>query len=75
MNGLYQINSYPRESTEGTETKKRKDKYYSLGAGLRYYMKEWLTLTLEAEHIARDSNFGIYDYDENLITASARAEF
>lgn len=75
VNGLYQINSYPRESTEGTETKKRKDKYYSLGAGLRYYMKEWLTLTLKAEHIARDSNFGVYDYDENLFTVSARAEF
>ena len=75
VTGLYQINSYPRETTEGTETKKREDDYSSLGAGLRYYMRKWFTLTLHAEHIVRDSNFSIYDYDQNLITLTARAEF
>ena len=75
VTGQHQINSYPSETTEGTETKKRKDKYSSLGAGLRYYMREWLTLTLKAEHIFRDSNFEIFEYDQNLITFTARAEF
>lgn len=73
--GQYRINSYPRETTEGTETGKRKDKYYSLGAGLRYYLKEWLTLTLRADHIIRDSNFDVYEYNQNLVTFTARAEF
>ena len=72
---VYQENSYPEETTEGTETKKRKDKYYALGAGLRYYLKRWLTLTLRAEHIIRDSNFSVYEYDKNLITLSATAVF
>ncbi len=75
LTGLYQINSYPTETTEAGETKKRKDLYSSLGAGLNYYMKEWLTLTFRIDHIVRDSNFGIFDYDQNLATLSARAEF
>ncbi len=75
INGLYQLNSYPRETTEGTETKHRKDSYASLGAGFRYYMREWLSLTLKIEHIDRDSNFDTYDYAQNLITFTARAEF
>ncbi len=73
--GDYQINSYPRETTEGTETAKRKDNYWSLGSGIRYYFRKWATLTLSYEHIERDSNLSIYDYRENLITLSARAYF
>ncbi|MBU1853001.1 MAG: outer membrane beta-barrel protein [Candidatus Omnitrophica bacterium] len=75
ITGIYQINSYPRETTEGTETQKRKDRYASLGAGFRYYMKEWLTLTLQVEHIGRDSNFESFDYSQNLVTLSAKAVF
>ena len=75
VTGLAQINSYPSETTEGTETKKREDDYSSLGAGLKYYMKEWFSVTLKADHIVRDSNFGIFDYDQNLVTLTARAEF
>lgn len=75
ITGLYQENSYPKETTVGGETKKRKDRYYSIGPGLRYYLKDWFTLTLHLEHIERDSNFDIYKYDQNLATISARAEF
>ena len=75
ITGIYQINSYPRESTEGIETAKRKDKYYSMGVGLRYYLKKWFTLTLHLEHIIRDSNFDIFEYKQNLITVTAKAEF
>jgi hypothetical protein len=75
ITGAYQINSYPRETTEGTETKKRKDKYYSLGTGLRYFIREWLTLTFRVDHIIRDSNFDVFEYNQNLVTLTARAEF
>ncbi|MFA4991642.1 MAG: outer membrane beta-barrel protein [Candidatus Omnitrophota bacterium] len=75
LTGQFQTNSYPRETTEGAETKKRRDKYYSAGAGLRYYLQKWFTLTLKAEHIIRDSNFDIFEYDQNLITFSAKAMF
>ena len=75
ITGIHQINSYPRETTEGTVTQKRKDKYTGLGAGLRYYMREWLTLTLKAEHIIRDSNFETFEYNQNLLTLTAKAVF
>ena len=75
ITGLYQEHSYPKEVTEGSETKKRKDNYYSLGAGLRYYLRNWLTFTLQAEHIIRDSNFSLFDIKENLVTVTTKAEF
>lgn len=75
ITGLYQINSYPEETTEVGLTQKRQDKYYSLGAGLRYYLRKWLTLTLHAEHIIRDSNFDNFQYSQNLVTFSAKAVF
>lgn len=75
LTGLYQIHSYPLETTEDGVTKKREDKYYSLGAGFKYYARKWLTMTLQAEHIIRDSNFGVFDYNQNLVTFSAKAMF
>lgn len=75
ITGIAQVNSYPNETVEEGEAKTRKDKYYSLGAGLRYYLRENFTLTLQAEHIERDSNFDIYEYGQNLITLTGRARF
>ncbi|MDP2911538.1 MAG: outer membrane beta-barrel protein [Candidatus Omnitrophota bacterium] len=75
LTGIYQEHSYPRESTEGAETKKRNDKYYSTGAGLKYYLQKWLTMTFQIEHIIRNSNFNVFEYKENLVTLSAKAVF
>jgi hypothetical protein len=75
LTGEFQINSYPRETTEGSETKKREDNYYLTGAGLRYYLQKWLTFTLKFEHIVRNSNFDTFEYDQNLITFTAKAVF
>ena len=73
LTGMYEQHTYPHESTEGTETKNRDDKYYSAGAGLKYYLQKWLTLTLQAEHVIRDSNFSLFNYRDNLITLTAKA--
>lgn len=75
ITGLCQLHSYPTETTEDGVTKKRKDNYYSLGLGLKYYWKKWFTTTLQAEHIIRNSNFGVFDYSQNLVTFSAKAMF
>jgi len=75
LTGLYQIHSYPLETTEDGVTQKRDDKYSSIGAGFKYYARKWLTLTLQAEHIIRDSNFSIFDYNQNLVTFTAKAVF
>jgi len=75
LTGLYQIHLYPRETTEDGVTQKRRDSYYSIGGGLRYYLQKWFTVTLQLEHILRDSNFRAYHYNQNLVTLTARAEF
>jgi hypothetical protein len=75
ITGLYQTNSYPKDVTFEGETKKRKDNYYSMGAGLKYYMRTWLSFTLQAEHIIVDSNMSSLDVSQNLVTFIARAEF
>jgi hypothetical protein len=75
LTGEYQINSYPRETTEDSETLNRKDTYYSAGAGFKYDLQKWLALTLKFEHIIRDSNFTTFDYDQNLVTFTAKAIF
>jgi len=75
LTSAYQINSYPEESTEGSETKKRKDRYYSMGTGLKYFVRKWLSMSLRFDHIIRDSNFDVFEYNQNLITFIVRAEF
>ncbi len=75
ITGLYQFHTYPRETTVSGVTQKRKDEYYSFGGGLKYYFRKWLTFTLQLEHIIRDSNFSIFDYNQNLATFSAKAVF
>ncbi|MBU1006211.1 MAG: outer membrane beta-barrel protein [Candidatus Omnitrophica bacterium] len=75
LTARHQINSYPRETTEGAETKKRKDKYISMGAGFEYYLNKWMTFTLRADHITRGSNFDVFEYDQNRVTFTAKAEF
>jgi hypothetical protein len=75
ITGLYQLHTYPIETTESGVTQKRKDQYYSLGIGFRYYLQKWLTVTLQAEHIIRNSNFSVFDYNQDLVTFIAKAMF
>jgi hypothetical protein len=73
--GHAQLNRYPNESTEGTETAKRKDKFYSLGLSLRYDVRKWLSCAARYEYLTRDSNLSTFDYINHLTTLRAVVGF
>lgn len=73
--GTYQKNEYPEESTEGTVTKEREDKFFGWGGALRYYIREWLSTEGRYEFIERDSNFTDFDYEVHLWTLRVSAGF
>ncbi len=51
----------------------RSDKTATLGLKVGYKFRRWLTLGAEYNHIHRDSNINIYDYDRNLYFLTATA--
>lgn len=67
----YQLNDYPRQTTEGSETKKRNDDFWSLGGGIDYEIQRWLSCGLKYEYKQRESNFDTFDYKNNLVTLTA----
>jgi polysaccharide biosynthesis protein VpsM len=75
LSGSYQLNAYPRETTENAVTKNRKDNFWSVGTGITYDIKKWLSCGLDYEYKRRDSNFDNFDYKDNLVTLSAAAAF
>ena len=72
---LYRLSQYPAETAEGGTWKKRLDNAWSVGAGVEYVMQKWLTWTADYKFIQRKSNFGNYDYNDNLVTVSGKATF
>jgi len=75
LNGAYQFNKYPKETTEGSESKKRKDTLWSAGILLNYKFRKWVSLELGYKYDARESNFGVFDFGSNVSTLSVTAEF
>jgi len=74
LSGAFQLNSYPRETTEGSESKKRKDTLWSTGIRLNYEFRRWMSIELGYNHDARDSNLGVFDYGDNITTLTLIAE-
>ncbi len=66
---------YPEETTESSVTAKRKDKLWDGSIGLRYEMKEWLSLETNYEYKQRESKFDNFDYKDNKITAKVNLLF
>jgi uncharacterized protein (PEP-CTERM system associated) len=64
------VNNYPDETTVGTETAKRSDVFFEVGASLRYQMRRWLAFELGYNYLSLDSNFNEFDYQDNRIRAS-----
>lgn len=75
LGGLYRISQYPEETVEGGTWKKRLDNTWNAGAGVEYAMQKWLTWTLDYKFLQRKSNFGNFDYNDNLVTVSGKAIF
>jgi hypothetical protein len=70
VNVMGGVNNYPDETTVGTETAKRSDVFFEVGASLRYQMRRWLAFELGYNYLSLDSNFNEFDYQDNRIRAS-----
>jgi hypothetical protein len=66
--GFYQLNKYPEETAEGSETAKRRDHIWNGGVGLRYRIKDWVVTETNYEYKQRDSKFATFDYENNKVT-------
>ncbi len=71
----YQLDTYPVETTEGSETKHRTDNILRAGCGLKYKTPKGLFSELKYEFLTRDSNFSEFDYKNNITTLSLGIEF
>lgn len=75
LNFYYQRNGYPTATTEGGKTAKRKDDLWSGSIGLGYEFPKRFTVSLIYEYRIRESNFPIFDYKNNRISAALTASF
>lgn len=72
---FFQYSRYPAETTEGSDTAKRKDILWGVGTGTKYEIKEWWIIKTDYEFRQRDSNFAVYDYNDHKISASVEVMF
>ena len=75
VSGSYQLHLYPSVSTENNETAKRYDNYYLASVGLRYDLRKWVSLEAKYEYVNRISRFDIFDYVDNVVSASCTVGF
>jgi opacity protein-like surface antigen len=75
LKGLYRLSQYPTETVVGGAWKKRLDNTWSVGAGAEYAVQKWLTCKAGYDFIQRKSNFGTFDYNDNLATISVNARY
>jgi hypothetical protein len=59
-------NDYPVTATVGTQTGKRNDTLIGAGAGVTYNFTRWLFVRGNYQFNRRDSNFGIFDFNDNV---------
>jgi hypothetical protein len=73
--GTYQWHRYAKETTEDSDTKKRRDKIFGGGVSLKYNMRDWVALEAKYDYKEKDSNFDKFDYKDNAVTVSATIGF
>lgn len=71
MDSSIQSNSYPRETTEGTRTKKRDDFISSAGAKIKWNPVRHLIFSVGYDFRERASNFdNLFDYVDHVLESS-----
>ncbi|MDD5449782.1 MAG: outer membrane beta-barrel protein [Candidatus Omnitrophica bacterium] len=68
-------NTYDRVTTEEGVTQNRLDNMWQTDFGLRYYFKRWLYAIFNYTYKKRTSNFGLFDYVDNVITGGISSQF
>lgn len=75
LEGYYQLNEYPTETTEGIQTDKRRDNYWSASSILSYEMPNGFILSLQYQFRQRKSNFADFNYNNNRAIFTFLATF
>lgn len=75
VEGLYQINLYPSQTTENGVTAKRYDNFFGGSLSLRYDMRKWISFVAKYEYRQRVSRFDIFDYVDNVISLNGTIGF
>ncbi|MBN1353597.1 MAG: outer membrane beta-barrel protein [Candidatus Omnitrophica bacterium] len=73
--GYYQLNLYPSDALDNGESKKRHDHIFGGGVGLRYDIQEWSAIEVRYGYKQKESNFGTFDYIDNLVSIRASVGF
>ncbi len=63
-------NQYPVTATVGTQTAKRNDTLFGAGAGVTYTFNRWFFVRAHYQFDRRNSNFGIFDFNDNRASIS-----
>ena len=69
------LNDYPRKATVGTKTDERQDFLLGVGVGVTYTFRRWLSVALDYSFNRRDSNFGLFDFDDHRSSISLHLGF
>lgn len=75
LGGLYRLSQYPNSTMVDGTWKKRLDNTWSVNTGLDYAIQKWLLFTAGYDFIQRNSNFGEFDYNDNLATVALKASY
>jgi hypothetical protein len=75
LTSAYQFNRYPKETIEEGETKKRKDTLWMAGILLNYKLRKWVSFEIGYKYDGKNSNFGVFDYGDNISTLSVTVGF
>jgi hypothetical protein len=68
--GLVGVNDYPEPVTLDGEPKARLDRFFEVGAGIRYQIQRWLAADLGYSYLSRGSNFSDFDYRNHRVKAT-----
>lgn len=72
---MYRQATYREILMTGLQTEARKDHEYQVVAGIRQSFTAFWGVDLSWRHIENQSNFGLYDYDRNMVNLSTFMSF
>lgn len=67
LNLLYQMDEFEGDYTYGGKTDQRKDELFQAGASIIFEPRDWLTFNLGYYYSLRDSNFSVFDFENNTV--------
>ena len=70
LNAMYYQDDYQGEETIGGRTAEREDDTYRVGPSLVFEPRDWMKVDLGYYFSKRDSNFDVYEFENNTVYLS-----